>query len=88
MEKKITKTEEKKAKEIKAGFFEVHSQISQIQNEMNNLNRKAEVLIKKLEILREEESSFVRSLGEKYGEGTLDPFNMTYKIKEENEIHS
>jgi len=86
MEKKITSSEEEKANKIKNGFFEVHGQISQIQEEMNLLNQKAESLIKELEILREEELKFIKSLGKKYGEGTLDPFRMTYKIKEKDEI--
>lgn len=85
MEKKITREEEKEAVKIKAEFIEVHGQISQIQEEMEVLNRKAEYLIQKLESIRGEESRFIRSLEEKYGEGTLDPFQMTYKTKE-NEI--
>lgn len=87
MEKKITKKEEKEANKIKSNFIEVHNQISQIQQEMNLLNQKAEGLIEKLQILRKEESNFIFLLEKKYGEGILDPFNMTYKIKE-NEINS
>lgn len=84
MEKKITKEEEKKAIRIKKEFSKVHDQISSIQEEMGLLNQKAEELIKKLESLRSEESKFVESLSEKYGDGILDPFKMTYKtIKNE-----
>lgn len=85
MEIKITKKEEREATKIKEEFIEVHGQISQIQEEMETLNQKSESLIKKLESLREEESKFIDSLGKKYGEGILDPFQMTYRTKE-NEV--
>jgi hypothetical protein len=84
MEKKITLEEEKNANRIKGEFSEVHGKIFEIQKKMELLNLEAEDLIKKLETLREEESDFIISLSEKYGKGTLDPFNLTYKI--ENEI--
>ena len=85
MEKKITPEEEKRGNRIKGEFSEVHGQISQIQEKMDLLNSEAEKLIQRLESLREEESEFIGSLIEKYGEGTLDPFKMTYKIKNEEE---
>lgn len=89
MDKKITQEEEKRATQIKTEFSEIHSEIFKIQEEMNLLNEKAEELIKSLESLRKEESEFMSSLVEKYGEGSLDPFQMIYKIKteEENEIN-
>lgn len=83
MEKKITQEEEKIGNRIKGEFSEVHGQIYQIQEKMDLLNSEAERLIQRLESLREEESEFIGSLTEKYGEGTLDPFKMTYKIKDE-----
>lgn len=85
MEKKITLEEEKKANRIKSDFFEVHGQFSEIQNKISLLNQEAEDLIKKLSFLRNEEFEFIKSLGEKYGEGTLDPFSLTYKINNEKE---
>ena len=88
MEKKITKKEESRANQIKVEFFEVHSQIGQIQKEMDLMNQKAESLIEKLGSLRKEEVKFMESLKEKYGEGTLVPFTLTYKINEKNEISS
>ena len=81
MEKKITPEEEKRANQIKVEFTEVHNQIAKIQEEMEDLNRKAESLILSLESIRKDESDFVKELEEKYGEGFLDPFNMTYTIK-------
>jgi chromosome segregation ATPase len=86
MNKKITPSEKKRAEKIKGQFSEVHSEISQIQLEMDHLNKKAESLIKSLEGLREEEKEFISSLEKKYGKGSLDPFNMIYKITtQENE---
>ena len=85
MDKKISPKEEKRANQIKNEFSEVHTQISNIQEEMNLLNKKAEKLIHSLELIRKEELDFLNSLTEKYGEGSLDPFKMTYKIIENNE---
>lgn len=88
MHKKLTESEEKRANEIKSSFSEVHNQISQIQEEMNSLAKKADFLVQKLELLRGEELKFVQILEQKYGQGSLDPFNMIYKTKKENEICS
>ena len=85
MDKKITQKEEERATQIKTEFAEVHTQIANIQEEMNLLNKKAEELIHSLELLRKDELDFLNSLNEKYGEGSLDPFKMIYKITEKNE---
>jgi uncharacterized coiled-coil DUF342 family protein len=82
MNKEITTSEKKRAEEIKGQFSEVHQEISQIQSEMDHLNQKAEGLIKILEKLREEEREFISSLEKKYGRGSLDPFEMIYKIED------
>lgn len=86
MEKRITREEESRANKIKGEFIEVHDQISEIQKEMDLLNERSKFLIGRLETLREDESKFILSLEEKYGQGTLDPFKMIYKIKENENV--
>ena len=83
MEKKITPEEQERANRIKVEFSQVHGQISEVQEKMDLLNQKTEELIKRLNSLRDEESEFISSLGEKYGEGILDPFTLTYKTNDE-----
>jgi septation ring formation regulator EzrA len=74
----LTKKEKDTANLLKIKFSEVRSEIENVQSEMEWLNTKAGSLIKELESLREQESNFIDSLQEKYGEGKLDPFKLIY----------
>jgi len=85
MKKNLTTKEEKRARNLKTKFTDVHAQIQGVQIEIEMMNRRAESLIKELNELREEEIKFIGDLGTKYGPGKLDPFTLIYKI-EENEI--
>lgn len=79
MVKRLTKIELKKAQSMKSEFARVRSEIEKVQEEMERLNMKAGTLIRELEDLRDSEQDFISSLGKKYGEGRLDPFEMTYE---------
>jgi len=74
----LTKKEKDTANLLKIKFSEVRSDIEDVQGQMEYLNTKAGSLIKDLENLREQESNFIDSLSEKYGEGNLDPFKLIY----------
>lgn len=74
----LTKKEKDTANLLKIKFSEVRSDIEDVQGQMEYLNTKAGSLIKDLEDLREQESNFIDSLREKYGEGNLDPFKLIY----------
>lgn len=74
----LTKKEKDTANLLKIKFSEVRSEIENVQSEMEWLNTKAGSLIKELESLREQESNFIDSLQEKYGDGKLDPFKLIY----------
>jgi chromosome segregation ATPase len=74
----LTKKEKDTANLLKIKFSDVRSEIENVQSEMEWLNTKAGSLIKELESLREQESNFIDSLQEKYGEGKLDPFKLIY----------
>ena len=54
MNKKISTKEKQKAQDLKSEFSKVHDQISEIQDQMFQLNTKAENLIEQLEKLRGE----------------------------------
>jgi Skp family chaperone for outer membrane proteins len=88
MNKNLTIKEEKTARNLKTEFTSVHSQIQGIQTEMEFLQKRAKELIEQLENLRAEESTFAKSLEEKYGEGKLNPFTLIYEQKEEENANN
>ena len=60
MEKNLTIKEEKKARNLKTKFTDVHAQIQGVQIEIEMMNKRAESLIKNLNELRDEEVEFVK----------------------------
>lgn len=82
MEKNLTIKEEKRARNLKTKFTDVHAQIQGVQIEIEMMNKRAESLIKELNDLRDEEVSFVKDLESKYGPGKLNPFTLIYETKE------
>ncbi len=82
MEKNLTVKEEKRARNLKTKFGEVHSQIQGVQFEIELLNQRAKELIESLESLREEEVDLVKFLEEKHGPGKLNPFTLIYELKD------
>jgi len=83
MEKNLTIKEEKRARNLKIKFTDVHAQIQGVQIEIEMMNKRAETLIKQLNELRDEEIEFVKDLESKYGPGKLDPFTLIYDTKED-----
>jgi len=79
MIKKLTKVELKKAQSIKSEFSRVRTEIDVVRERMDELNLKAGTLVRELEDLRESEKDFIESLNKKYGDGNLNPFEMTYE---------
>ena len=82
MEKNLTVKEEKRARNLKTKFNEVHSQIQGVQFEIELLTKRAKELIDQLETLRVEEIDLVKYLEEKYGPGKLNPFTLIYELKD------
>ena len=82
MEKNLNIKEEKRARNLKTKFTDVHAQIQGVQIEIEMMNKRAEGLIKQLNELREEEIEFVKDLESKYGPGKLNPFTLIYDTKE------
>jgi len=74
----LTQKEKTKANALKEQFSLVRAEIESVQIQMENLNSKAGTLVRELEKLRDEESSFISGLKEKYGDGQLDPFKLIY----------
>jgi ribosomal protein S24E len=82
MEKNLNIKEEKRARNLKTKFTDVHAQIQGVQIEIEMMNKMAEGLIKQLNELRDEEIEFVKDLESKYGPGKLNPFTLIYDTKE------
>ena len=82
MEKNLNIKEEKRARNLKTKFTDVHAQIQVVQIEIEMMNKRAEGLIKQLNELRDEEIEFVKDLESKYGPGKLNPFTLIYDTKE------
>ena len=82
MEKILTIKEEKRARNLKTKFTDVHAQIQGVQIEIEMMNKRAEGLIKQLYELRDDEIEFVKDLESKYGPGKLNPFTLIYDTKE------
>jgi hypothetical protein len=82
MEKNLNIKEEKRARNLKTKFTDVHAQIQGVQIEIEMMNKRAEGLIKQLNELRDEETEFVKDLESKYGPGKLNPFTLIYDTKE------
>ena len=85
MEKNLNRKEEKRARNLKTKFTDVHAQIQGVQIEIEMMNKRAEGLIKQLNELRDEEIEFVKDLESKYGPGKLNPFTLIYDTKENEE---
>jgi len=82
MEKNLTIKEEKRARNLKTKFTDVHAQIQGVQIEIEMMNKRAETLIKQLNELRDEEVNFVKDLESKYGRGKLNRFTLINETKE------
>ena len=82
MEKNLNIKEEKRARNLKTKFTDIHAQIQGVQIEIEMMNKRAEGLIKQLNELRDEEIEFVKDLESKYGPGKLNPITLIYDKKE------
>ena len=68
-------------------FVNIHQSILSVEENITKLEIESSSLISQLEKCREVENEFVEQLENKYGEGNLDPINLTWKKEILNEIH-
>jgi oligoribonuclease NrnB/cAMP/cGMP phosphodiesterase (DHH superfamily) len=66
------------AKSITNDFRSVHDEIMSIQEKMDGLQKESSFLIEKLNHIRSREENFIEDLKNKYGKGSLNPFDLTY----------
>lgn len=82
----LTPQEREKIMSLSKDFVEIHQAIMKVEETIKEMESLASTLIEKLDSCRSEEFRFVSELSDKYGEGTLNPFTLTWEVKGEKEI--
>lgn len=75
----LTGEEKNVIMEISSEFIDIHREIVTVEDTIKRMTERSTDLINKLERCREKERQFVCSLSEKYGDGELDPMNLSWK---------
>jgi len=75
----LTREEKSTIMEISSEFIDIHREIVTVEETIKRMTERSSDLIDKLERCRERERAFVCSLSDKYGDGELDPMNLTWK---------
>ena len=78
----LSKEEKKSLMLISTEYIDVHREITNVEETIKRMEERSVELIAKLESCRCKERSFIADLGNKYGEGQLDPMNLTWKKEE------
>ncbi len=75
--------EKEKIMEISKNFVGIHQEIMQVEQTIKEMESKSADLVSKLESCREDEFRLVSELTDKYGEGSLNPFTLTWEKTQE-----
>lgn len=78
MEMELSKKEKEIANDLKLKFSIVREELQIVEAKMLDLDKEAGTLVRKLELLRDQESELRTNLEKKYGQGKLDPINLIY----------
>lgn len=82
MKIELTEIQKEKAINLVRSFGDIHEEIESIQKKIGFLNSQSEILLEKLEELRNEEKNLAVDLEEQHGKGKIDPFEWKF-IKDE-----
>jgi len=74
----LTIEEKEVANDLKLKFSIVKEELHIVEAKMLELDKEAGTLVRKLELLRDQERELRTNLEKKYGQGKLDPINLTY----------
>ena len=84
----LTKKEQESMLRLSKEFVSIHQEILHVEKTIKEMEDRSSLLIRQLERCREYEGDFICDLEKKYGEGSLDPINLTWKKETiKNEIH-
>jgi hypothetical protein len=78
----LTEKEKSEILKISKNFVEIHQRIMKVEEKIKELESESASLIGELESCRDNEFRFVSELSDKYGEGNLDPFTLTWMALE------
>jgi hypothetical protein len=67
---------------ISTEYIDIHREITNVEETIKRMEERSAELIGKLESCRGKEKAFICELSNKYGEGKLDPMNLTWKKEE------
>jgi hypothetical protein len=81
--RKLNKKEQSEILNLSKKFIEIHSKIVEVEKQIQSLENKSSELISELESCREIEREFCRNMENKYGEGQIDPIEMSWITKKE-----
>lgn len=81
--RKLNRKEQNEILDLSRKFIEIHSRIVDIEKQIQGLEKESSDLISELELCRESEREFHRKMENKYGEGQIDPIEMSWKTKKE-----
>jgi hypothetical protein len=81
--KKLNKKEQNEIVNLSKRFINIHSQIVEVEKEIQFLENQSSNLLCDLESCREAEKEFCKKMTKKYGIGELDPLSMAWKNKTE-----
>ena len=81
--RKLNEKEQNEILDLSRKFIEIHSRIVDIEKQIQGLEEESSSLISQLESCRETEREFHRKMENKYGEGHIDPIEMSWKTKKQ-----
>lgn len=84
----LTKKEQEGMLNLSKEFVSIHQEILQVEKTIKEMEDRSSELIGQLERCREDEGDFISGLEKKYGQGSLDPINLTWQKETiKDEIH-
>jgi len=80
--KTLSQEEKSLLMSISTEYIDIHREITNVEETIKRMEERSAELIGKLESCRGKEKVFICELSNKYGEGKLDPMNLTWKKEE------
>jgi len=78
---RLTKKEQDSVMKFSSKYISVHNEIIKVEKSIKQLEEKSSNLVKELQDCRDEEKKFMESMSEKYGPGVLNPMNLCWEKK-------
>jgi hypothetical protein len=83
---KLSRKEKSEILKLSERFIGIHQELFGVEEALKNMSKRSESLLMDLEKCREDERRFINDLSNKYGDGVLDPFSLSWEKKVKNGI--